>query len=350
MFHNARIKLTAWYLAIILLVSLAFSVVIYTMLSRELDRVSRVQRIRFERRITAQGQEQIRPEPAPPVLDPELIEETKHRVIFILFGINGAILLIAGGLGYVLAGKTLRPIQDMVDEQNRFISDSSHELRTPLTALKSSLEVALRDPNLSLPDAKSLLRDSVVDVDRLQALSDGLLTLAQFQKPVGIGQFRPVSVQQLVTDSVHDVSGLAKQKHIVIHNKGKDGIVEGSPDSLHDTLVILLDNAIKYSPQKSVISVSFGVSDAEMLIRVTDTGIGISADDMPHIFDRFFRSDEARSTGKTHGYGLGLSIAKKIIDAHNGNISVVSKPGKGSTFTVRLPEKQHKPFSVGSFR
>src|SRR3989344_3853916 len=129
MFKSARLTLTAWYLAIIMVISIAFSLMIYRVLLIEVIRFERAQRVRIERRM------QFFNSPIPVSL--ELIEEIKQRLIFRLFMVNIGIMVISGGLGYFLAGRTLKPIKEMVDEQNRFISDASHELRTPLTSLKS---------------------------------------------------------------------------------------------------------------------------------------------------------------------------------------------------------------------
>src|SRR3972149_4750779 len=137
MFNSARLKLTLWYLAIIMCVSIFFSVIIHKGLTAEIDRVSRMERIQIER-----GPFEYRVF-RPIFLDKEVVAAIKNRMTFSLVMINGIILIISGGLGYFLAGKTLRPIADMVEEQNRFISDASHELRTPLTSLKTSIEVGL---------------------------------------------------------------------------------------------------------------------------------------------------------------------------------------------------------------
>src|SRR5260221_12833600 len=148
MFQSARIKLTTWYLVIIMTISICFSAFVYRLLSEEFDRFDRIQRYRFEH-IIQDGQL-----PPPHMIpDPSLLNEVKQRLVIALGLIDLFILIVSGILSYFLAGRTLKPIQSMVDEQNRFISDASHELRTPLTALKSSMEVFLRDHNSTIDDA-----------------------------------------------------------------------------------------------------------------------------------------------------------------------------------------------------
>lgn len=175
MFNTARIKLTAWYLLMIMCVSIFFSTVIYAALTHELDRFDRAQRIRIQRGIPA-------PPPFLTTPDPDLISETKHRLIMQLALLNGGILVMSGVMGYFLAGFTLRPIKEMVDEQNRFIGDASHEFRTPLTSLKSALEVHLRDTKLTVSQARTVIKESIDEVNKMNMLSDRLLHLARYEQ------------------------------------------------------------------------------------------------------------------------------------------------------------------------
>lgn len=341
MFHSARIKLTAWYLTIIMLVSIAFSIVIYHMTMREVDRFARSQRFRIERQL----QEGTLLPPGvhlektilPPLSDPDLVADTKHRLLIFLFIINSGIVIFAGGLGYFLAGKTLRPIAEMIEEQNQFITDASHELRTPLTSIKSSIEVNLRDKNLTIQEAKKLLLENMKDIDKLERLSGGLLTLAQYQKPNGWGTMKNVSLQQCIKNALQSVAAQRVKKSIRIKNISSDGTLWGNSNELTDLFIILLDNAIKYSKEKSTITVSSEINNNWIALSVADTGMGIGKKDLPHIFDRFYRADSARVKTNSGGYGLGLSIAKKIIDRHHGSITCKSTVGKGSVFTANFP-------------
>lgn len=333
MFNTARLKLTAWYLMTIMVVSIFFSMIIYRGLVGEIERITSIERSRF-------GRGNFQPGPIPAVfLDPDIIEDIKRRIIFGLTLINGAILISAGGLGYFLAGKTLKPISDMVDEQNRFISDASHELRTPLTSLKTSMEVTLRDKNLDVDGAKKLISESISDVNRLQSLSEGMLQLTQFQQPNENLKFEKISTKSIISESIKRIKMIADKKLITINAEGKNFNILGNRFGLADLMVIILDNAVKYSKTKGKIFIETKKADGTVEIYVKDQGIGISKKDLPHVFDRFYRADEARTKSNQGGYGLGLSIAKKIVKMHNGGIKAESKQGKGTTIIIKLPIK-----------
>ncbi len=338
MFIKARLKLTVWYLLIIMLISVSFSVAIYNVLTNELNRVERVQRLRQEGQLFIIRE---RP-PRPFAIDPQLIQETKDRLKTILLSINLGILGLSGLAGYFLAGRTLRPIKEMMDEQGRFITDASHELRTPLTSLKSEIEVSLRDKNLDLKEAKRLLNSNLEEVNNLQSLSDYLIELTQYGK--NKETLKEVLLSEVIFASIKSVANLAKLKNIAIKTKIKDVFMEANKQSLCELLVIFLDNAIKYSPKNTTVILSSRVVDPSLFIDIKDKGIGIDAADIPHLFDRFYRADKSRSKNRAVGYGLGLSIAKQIVDKYKGSINVESEPKRGTVFTIRLPLKQTRTF------
>jgi len=344
MFRSARIKLTAWYLLIIMSISISFSVAIYKVLTLELERFERVQRLRIEHfypeqsRVspsTGQRGEFLRAS----ALDLNLVTETEERIKIILAIINMTILGASATTGYFLAGRTLKPIKEMVDEQNRFITDSSHELRTPLTSLKTEIEVSLRDKKLNLEEARDLLKSNLEEVNNLQTLSDGLIKLTQYQKGENGLSFNKVSLTDIIEEAIKKITVLAKSKNIKIASNVENTTIEANQTALTELFVIFLDNAIKYSPEKTEITLSTEKSEGQAVIHIKDTGLGISEDDLPHLFDRFFRSDKSRTKGDVPGYGLGLSIAKQIVDKHNGSIKVQSKLGEGTTFTIHLPTR-----------
>lgn len=343
MFTQTRLKLTAWYLLIIMFISVSFSVAMYRVLTSELDRIGHLQRLRQERQLSLPDSNGIPLEfrqrlPRAFILDPELIAETKNRIKTILFMVNLGILGTSSLAGYFLAGRTLRPIKDMVDEQSRFITDASHELRTPITSLKTEIEVNLRDKKLG-KDTKKILESNLDDVNNLQALSNSLIRLAQYQKSNGDTAFENTSVKEVIVEAQKKVANLAKHKKISIHNKVKECNIQADKQSLLEAFIIFLDNAIKYSHKNTAITLTSGKVDHYLNIDIQDEGIGISEQDIPHLFDRFYRADKSRTKVKAEGYGLGLAIAKQIIDRHNGTILVKSTVGKGTTFSIKLPLK-----------
>lgn len=342
MFHSARLKLTAWYLTIIMILSVMFSIVIYHVLTQEIERFERSARFRIELRLqeglVIPNDPRFRRLPTPLPISLELIEDSKHRILLMLVLVNTGILISAGAFGYMLAGRTLRPIQMMVEEQHRFVSDSSHELRTPLTSLKSAFEVYLRQKDPRSSEARTLVTESLQEVDKLQSLSESLLELAQYQQSNNNLPITSLGITEIIDNAIHNVTPPANKKHIVIIKNIHEARVRGNKDSLTSLLVILLDNAVKYSHHKSAVTISCEKTDgSSLLLSVTDQGIGMSEKDIPHVFDRFYRTDEARSKIGAGGYGLGLSIAKQIVDIHHGKITVQSREHKGTTILVRLP-------------
>src|SRR5581483_11825786 len=271
------------------------------------------------------------------LIDPNLLEDTKRRLLVSLFFMNGAIFAISGIFGYFLAGITLNPIKEMVDEQNRFISDASHEINTPLTSLKLAMEVFLRKKNPKLGESKILIKESIGEVDKLQSLNQSLLRLAKFEVPNGHSDYELVDIKEIADNTISKVNPMARQKNIKINNFVESQKIMGNKYALGELFVVLLDNAIKYGNKNGSVWIVSTRKKDKVEISVKDNGIGISEKDMSHIFDRFYRADLARTKTEVNGYGLGLSIAKKIVEMHHGNISVESKVNEGSTFKVLLP-------------
>lgn len=336
MFKQARLKLTAWYLLIIMVISASFSFLIYQLINTEINRFANSQRNRIERRLVV-------PNPnMPPQLDiflddQDLISESQERLKINLLIINGVILVISGSLSYFLAGLTLKPIQQMIEDQKRFISDASHELRTPITALKSLFEVSLRDKKLSLKDAKKVLSDGINQSDRLNNLSNSILELSRLDVNHIQKQFTSLPLKKIISESILQIKPKATAKKIKIISKISPVKIFGDQERLIELFVIFLDNAIKYSPQNTAIKVISQTKKNQIIIKVIDHGIGIEPKDLPYIFNRFYQSDTARTKKDSAGYGLGLSIAQKIITTHSGSIKVSSQLGKGTKFTIYLP-------------
>lgn len=328
MFQSAAIKLTMYYLGIIMAISLIFSIILYNISTNEVERGLR----RGPVTVQVFG-------PAPGASFDQLrearVDETSTHLRNQLVLFNLATLVIGGGLSYILARRTLEPIEEAMEAQGRFVSDASHELRTPLTAMQTQIEVGMRNPKLKLPEAKELLTSTLEEVGKLRDLSNGLLRLTR-----GNGRDMPkesVSLPAVVDESIGQLAAAAKVKDIkVVRNVSKLTVLGDRP-SIKEVLVILLDNALKYSEPKTMISINAEAAGKQAVITVVDQGQGIKATDLAHIFDRFYRADTSRTKQHVDGYGLGLAIAKQLVEAQGGSIEASSKLGEGSTFVIRLP-------------
>jgi len=320
-------RLAASYLAIIMLMSVGFSVIFYNTSSHELQRKLPPPTIFYR----ANNNGQLVYER---YVDNRISEAQKHLALNLLL-VN--LLTLAGGsiLSYMLARRTLEPIEQAMEAQARFASDASHELRTPLAAIQAENEVALRKDSLSLERARELLQSNVEEVKKLRELAEGLLRLAhEDQHELDI---KPVALADVTTEAVNRVIKSAQTKNITITDKVGNIKALGDQPSLIQILSVLLDNAVKYSAKGQNVTITASVKGKQAWLSVIDKGQGIAAADLPHIFDRFYRADSSRSSQHESGYGLGLSIAYKIIQQHDGTITVTSAPGKGSTFTIKLP-------------
>ncbi len=353
MFTKARIKLTLYYLVIITAISLLFSMVVYRGFVTELRRGLRAQSFHY-----LPNGEQLReqsnrglpdiilrtpfgileaPASPDPIVEAQIFEEARNRLLLNLLFINLAILGVSGAGGYFLAGRTLAPIEEMMDEQKRFVGDASHELRTPLTALKTETEVALRDKKLDFAEAKRLLKSNLEEVDKMQRLANYLLALSRYQNDDRKVVFDEVDLAKVAGEAADKLAVLAKAKKIVIRRELKTVNARGNEEALGEVVRILLDNAIKYSHRGGKIIVRSGKEGKSMAVtEVQDFGIGIKASEIPYIFNRFYRADSSRNKERVDGYGLGLAIAKRIADLHKGKILVSSLPGQGSTFKLLL--------------
>jgi two-component system, OmpR family, sensor histidine kinase CiaH len=349
LFQSARLKLTAWYLLIIMLISISFSMVIYRALTSEFHRVLKIEAMR-QKGLWVPHNELFTiplspndPVPARGVIiaspNLEVISDAQNRLKNFLLLLNLGILGVSGAAGYFLAGRTLKPIKEMVDEQNRFITDASHELRTPLTSLRSEIEVGLRDKKLDLKNAKKLLFSNLEEVNNLQYLSDNLIKLAQNQNTNGNQFYEKILLKEIINEALKKVAKLSKNKKITIKDETQSFTLFGEKQSLIELFVILLDNGIKYSSVGTIINLTSEKTKEFVSIKVADQGPGISKEDLPNLFERFYRADKSRAKSEISGYGLGLSIAKQIVEKHHGTIKVESELGKGSHFLINLPVK-----------
>jgi signal transduction histidine kinase len=225
-----------------------------------------------------------------------------------------------------------RQVQQALQAQRRFVADASHELRTPLTTIRGNIELLGHEPPIDPKEQADILADAKDEVDRLIRLVNQLLVLARADAGRALRR-APVTLEPLIEDVYRQIKPLAPDR-IIVSDAAPGAAVMGDSDALKQVLLILLDNALAHTPANATISVKTSVEDQCVAIDVRDTGPGIESDQLPHIFERFYRGDVSRSGT---GAGLGLSIAKELVQAQNGSLVVSSEPGQGSVFTVTMP-------------
>lgn len=329
---SALTRLTLIYSAILVFVSLVFSVAFYQVSIREVEANFNTQIGILQRRPNFRQLVEDRDDWLDEQLDE--LDHSKDRVKSRLIAANLIVMGCSIMLSYILAKKTLEPIEEAHDSVVRFTADASHELRTPLASMQTEIEVALRDKKLSKTEAKNILQSNLEELKKLGALSSNLLKLARGST------YTPtitaaVDVEPIIESAVETVSARARVRGIKISTKLPDQRPKARVDAdmIKEALVILLDNAVKYSPDKSSVRIDVSKRSKLVNIKISDEGKGIPADDIEHIFERFYRSNEARDD---EGFGLGLSLAKQMVESNCGSISVKSKPGKGSVFSITL--------------
>jgi signal transduction histidine kinase len=248
----------------------------------------------------------------------------------LLIGGAGGVVLAAIG-GWFMAGKSLRPVRTAFARQHAFVSDASHELRTPLTVIRANAEFIQQEQ----PD-NAEARDIVSETDRLSALVESLLAVARGQR-LTPDQLETVDLGALIGTAAAAFQPLAADKGIELSTAAADDVaVHGDREQLRQVIVILLDNALRYTADGGRVHVQARREGGNGIVTVHDTGIGIGQEELERVFERFYRADEARNR-QSGGAGLGLAIARELVMRHGGRISVESTEGAGSTFTIQLP-------------
>lgn len=329
MFESATLQLTGWYLMGVMVISISFSILVYNLSVAEFSaRLGVIEARLQEREVILSPQFNFEP-----VRDRQ-IEEVRHNIITMLVYTNIIILAVATIASYLWARRTLQPIEEAHEAQSRFTSDASHELRTPLTVMQAEIELALRDPKSTKEEYREVLESNKEEVARLTGLSNVLLKIARLD--MRSIEWREVELRSIIDEATGSFS-LQDQARLHISSGKKPIKFQANPESLTELLIILIDNALKYSTPKTVIEIHGKRRKGRIYCSVSNEGKGIEAGEITNIFRRFYRSDASRTKDGTSGYGLGLSLAKKIAELHNGEISVTSKPGARTTFTLKLP-------------
>lgn len=329
MFASATLKLTVWYLSGVMLLSLGFSLLVYNLSLGEFSaRLSVIETRLKESNIQISHGFDFN------IVRQRQLQEARRNLITMLLYVNLIILGIGGVGSYVWARRTLQPIEEAHEAQTRFTSDASHELRTPLAVMQAETESVLRDKTATKAIYRETLESNLEEVQRLATLSNLLLKLARLDTDSLTWQ--SVSVAVAAQRAVQSFSA-QQQKRITITARRKLFVPHANPESLTELFVILLDNALKYSTPHTPIIVRLYKEKGRACCSVTNQGKGISQEEIDYIFSRFYQADTARNKAVNSGYGLGLSLAKKIVELHRGDIAVKSAKNGNTTFTVKLP-------------
>lgn len=264
-------------------------------------------------------------------------ETALSLLLTLLLAVGGVALLGAGVGGLFLANRALAPARLAWTHQQRFIADAAHELRTPLTLLRADAEVLLRSrEHLEVEDA-ALLEDIVAETNHMATLASNLLTLARLDNSSSHQEHEVLNLADVALAGARRIQALADQAEISIQVESNDTVlVIGDPILIEQAILALLDNAIKYNHRGGHVSVRTAAKQGQAFLEVSDTGIGIAAEHLLHLGERFYRVDKARSR-EAGGTGLGLSIARSIAVAHGGTLTLTSIPEQGTTVTLTLP-------------
>ena len=254
----------------------------------------------------------------------------------------------------VTFNEMLANLEQAYQRQQRFVADASHELRAPITSIRCNLDLLAEATDLPPEEARAALADAQAEAARMGRLVNDLLTLARSDVAVEAasangdqkdkGQVQKVDLDSLLLEVFRQYRSASENVNDPQKQQGPRLTLQditpvqvyGDADQLKQVLVALLDNALKYTPYEGSVTLSLTTDQNYAVIKVSDTGIGILAEDLPHIFERFYRADRARSRDRG-GSGLGLTIVQSIVQEHQGSIEVQSTPGKGSTFIIKMP-------------
>ena len=323
-FKGAVIRLTAYYTLGVFCILFVFSVAVYNLFSQSVERELGIEHGSDE----YQEMLELRNEP--------LLHEVTENLFDILVVSDIVLLFMTLIVSYMLARKTLAPLAESYQRQRQFVADAAHELRTPLSVLKAGGEVLLHGERSTL-QYRQFITESQDEINRLITLSNDLLFLVRHAE----GRVRTTtsfSLSDVCATQCERLVAYATQKGVTMSHQVDAGVIlVGNHDDMMRLVLNVLKNAVDYNTEGGTVTLSLKKTHNEAVLRITDTGIGIAPEDIPHIFERFFKADVARTQSPAIGSGLGLAIVKEIADAHGGTLRVTSIKSEGTTIELRVP-------------
>lgn len=336
LFHSARLKLTAFYFAVLVLFCLVLTLGIRALVVHEFRANNDAQRLSAHHLFMNiyDIPDETPPDRAFARAQDEQSAITREHLNRDIILIDVGVLVAGAALSYWYAGRTLRPIEAAHEEQKRFTADASHELRTPLAAMQLENEVFLRQKHFSEPEARQQLASNLEEVARLERLAGRLLALNRYEH--GRVAVEPFAVAPAVETAIDSVRRLPEAREVTFVTKLAPAMVRGEAVSLTEIVGILLDNALKYGPAKGTIELNGTLRGEKYRLEVRDHGPGIGEADLPHIFERLYRGDKARSS-RISGHGIGLSLARQIAEATGAELTAANHSKQGAVFRLQLP-------------
>ncbi|MGG7058799.1 sensor histidine kinase [Clostridium nigeriense] len=254
--------------------------------------------------------------------------------VFISIGSISLILLLL--ISIYLTNKTIKPIKETFKKQKQFIANASHELKTPLTIIRTNTSLVLSNKSLSVESQSKWLNYINNQIERMSELLDEMLSLAKLDTNRGLDEFVVFDLSKLLNNILLTFEAVIFENKIQLESNIEEDIsIKGDKESIKKVVIILLDNAIKYTNKSGKIDVELKQEKNKIRLKVKNTGEGIKKEDINKIFERFYRVDSSRAR-ETGGYGLGLSIAKSIVESNNGKIYAESNIGKDTTFIIEF--------------
>lgn len=265
-----------------------------------------------------------------------IFHQTAHEIEENLLILDVSLFFLSLLIGYLIASRVLEPIRKSTEMQKRFFTDVSHDLRTPLAIMKSEAQVAFSGVS-SKEDYKEVIMSVLEEVDKMSSYIDQLMLIAKSDSPdVAFVEKDVVDLHLLTLPIVHKFLPRAEERKQTLSLVSSPGnFIWGNNMQLERSLVNIVSNALKYTPVGGVIEVSIKRQSKKVIFTVKDTGCGISKDDIPQIFDRFYKAEHSRKEGT--GFGLGLSIAKQFVEINEGRITIESEPAKGTSVSIVFP-------------
>ncbi len=308
-FLKARLRLTFIYVIIVAVIVIGFSLFLYQSISRNLTDAN-------DEDFSGVESHQ------------HLVSNTLNSVENDLIFADIIILIVSAGLSFMLAGKTLKPIQKSVEAQKAFAANASHELRTPLAVMRNDIEVFMRNQYPTKELIHKTMNSNLEEIKHMSGMVEDLLLLARSDDQLVL-EHKDIDFSIVVKNVVERMKALTDSKGIKLtDNTSGQFLVRGNQRQLERVVINILQNSIDHTPSEGSIDIKVEKEGSKIMLKISDTGSGISVKDLPHIFNRFYKGNSAKGTG------LGLSIVKKIIDQHRGHISVESVEGKGTTVTL----------------